>query len=349
MVKPGCARKSGLSSVMTIRNGLCAKGTSRALASIILTVLSAGAGAAGTLAGTDIANTATVSYELEGTPVTQDSNTVTISVAEILDVTVTLVSPQQSVSPGDTDQALVYTITNTGNGQEAFTFSVDNALGGDDFDPIAATPNVYFDSDGSGDFSAGDTPYVPGSGDPDLAPDASVTLIVVNDIPTGLSNGDRGTSALTAVAATGSGTPGTLFAGAGAGGVDAVAGASGATATAVGEYLVSDVALVLNKSALVTDPFGGAQPVPGATIRYTVTAEVTGTGTAVAVVVEDLIPANTSYVPGSLTLNGAGLSDAGDGDAGEYAVVPAPIVRVVLGDLVAADGVQTITFDVLID
>ena len=334
---------------MTIRNGVCATGTGRFLASIILAMLSAGAGAAGTLAGTDIANTASVSYELDGNPVTQDSNTVTISVAEILDVTVVLVSPQQSVSPGDTAQALVFTVTNTGNGQESFTFSVDNALAGDDFDPIAANPNIYFDSAASGDFSAADTPYVPGSGDPDLAPDAAITLIVVNDIPTGLANGDRGTSALTAVAATGSGAPGTLFAGAGAGGVDAVAGASGATATATGEYLVSDVALVLNKVALVLDPFGGDQPVPGATIRYTITAEVTGTGTAVAVTVEDQIPANTSYVPGSLTLNAAGLSDAADGDAGVYEAAPTPLVRVTLGDLVAADGVQTIIFEVLID
>ncbi len=311
--------------------------------------LSVHAQAAGTLAGTDIANTASVSYELQGTPITQDSNTVTISVAEILDVTVVLVSPQQSVSAGDTGQAVVFTVTNTGNGQEAFSLLVDNALGGDDFDPIAAAPNIYFDSDGSGDFSAGDTPYVAGTGDPDLAPDASVTIIVVNDIPTGVVNGDRGTSALTASAVTGSGAPGTVYPGAGTNGVDAVAGASGATATATAEYLVSDVALVLDKSALVTDPFGGNQPVPGATITYTITAEVTGTGTAVGVIVEDLIPANTTYVPGSLTLNGASLSDAADGDAGNYEALPVPLVRAALGDLDAAAGIQTLTFDVLID
>lgn len=305
--------------------------------------------AAGTLAGTDIANTASVSYELEGTPLTQESNTVTISVAEILDVTVVLVSPQQSVSAGDTGQAVIFTVTNTGNGQEAFSLVVDNALGGDDFDPIQATPNVYFDSDGSGDFSAGDAPYVAGTGDPDLAPDASVTIIVVNDIPAGVANGDRGTSALTAAAVTGSGAPGTVYGGAGTNGVDAVVGASGAAATATAEYLVSDVALVLDKTALVTDPFGGDQPVPGATISYTVTAQVTGTGTAVGVVVEDQIPANTTYVPGSLALNGVALSDATDGDAGNYEAQPVPLVRAALGDLDVAAGTQTITFDVRID
>ena len=106
---------------------------------------------------------------------------------------------------------------------------------------------------------------------------------------------------------------------------------------------------MLDKSALVTDPFGGNQPVPGATITYTITAEVTGTGTAVGVIVEDLIPANTTYVPGSLTLNGASLSDAADGDAGNYEALPVPLVRAALGDLDAAAGIQTLTFDVLID
>ena len=54
-------------------------------------------------------------------------------------------------------------------------------------------------------------------------------------------------------------------------------------------------------------------------------------------------------MPGSLSLNGVALSDAADGDAGAYEASPVARVRVALGDLAAADGAQTITFDVLID
>ena len=48
------------------------------------------------------------------------SNTTTITVAEILDVTVTLNTATVSVTPGATQQELVFTVTNTGNGTETF-------------------------------------------------------------------------------------------------------------------------------------------------------------------------------------------------------------------------------------
>ena len=313
-------------------------------------VLAAPAMAVGTVAGTDIANTAEVSYELSGTPITQDSNTVTITVAETLDVALVLQSAQVTVAPGETGATLVYTLTNTGNGSEAFALLVDNSDAADDFDPVAQAPGIFFDTDGSGDLSAGDTAYVPGNNDPLLAPDATVTVIVVNDIPGGLTNGNAGRSSLVASADTGTGAPGTVFAGAGDGGVDAVVGANGASAEVAGEYVVSDVAVAINKAGAVTDPFGGSSPVPGATISYTITVAVNGSGTATAALVRDPIPANTTYTPGTLTLNGGPLSDAVDADVGEFdttAVNGAVVVR--LGDLTAADGVQTVEFDVVIN
>ncbi|MEM7610958.1 MAG: DUF11 domain-containing protein [Pseudomonadota bacterium] len=322
----------------------------RALA-LLLGICSAGhVSAEGTLAGTDISNTADVSYEIGGTAVNQSSNTVTITVAEVIDVAVVLQSPQVAVSAGDTNEALIFTLTNTGNAEEAFSLLVDNADTGDDFDPVAAIPNLFFDTDASGDLSVGDEAYVPGSNDPLLAADASVVVIVVNDIPVGLSNGDVGRSALIATALTGAGAPGTIFAGQGTGGVDAVVGSSGGSASAIGEYIVSDVAIAIDKSAVVVDLLGGDQPVPGATINYTITFEVSGTGTATALVFRDPIPANTTYIPGSLTFNGQPLTDQQDADAGEFeaGVIP-PAVTVQVGDLDAAAGLQTVRFSVLID
>ena len=72
------------------------------------------------------------------------------------------------------------------------------------------------------------------------------------------------------------------------------------------------------KSQTVVDQFGGSAPVPGARINYTVVVSATGTGIAATSVFSDNIPANTTYVPGTLRLNSAALSDAADADAGEF-------------------------------
>lgn len=312
-------------------------------------IISATAGAVGTPVGTVIQNSATVEFDLAGTPVTLQSNIATITVVERIDVIVTRQSPQILVGQGDTGRAILFTLTNTGNGSEAFSLAIDSLLGGDDFNPVPAVPSIYFDTDSSGDFNIGDVAYNPGVNDPVLAADASQDLFIVNDIPAAVVNGQIGLSQLTATALTGTGAPGTEFLGQGDGGVDAVVGTTGGEDTDVGEYLVSDVILSVVKAQLVSDPFGGTQPVPGATITYTVTIEVTSSGTATASVFSDLIPTYTSFVPDSLTLNAVPLSNDADGDAGEYDTVGSPRVVVRLGDLALADGIQTIVFQVTID
>ena len=55
-----------------------------------------------------------------------------------------------------------------------------------------------------------------------------------------------------------------------------------------------------------TAPPGGS---PGDTIEYRINVNNTGTGTASGVTFTDAVPANTSYVPGSTTLNGAVVPD----------------------------------------
>ena len=155
--------------------------------------------------------------------------------------------------------------------------------------------------------------------------------------------------ATTASAATGTGAPGTEFAGQGDGGVDAIVGTSGADDADTGEYLVSDVLINVVKSQVVTDPFGGNESIPGATIAYTVTVEVASVGTATASVLSDPIPTYTTYVPNSITLNAAAISDVIDADAGELNTSGATTVVVRLGDLTQADGIQTVVFEVTID
>lgn len=315
---------------------------------IALTSISS-AFAAGTPVGTIIENTATVDFDLVGTPITLESNTTTITVAERIDVIVTVQSPQTLVSANDINRALLFTVTNIGNGSETFGLAIESVLAGDDFDPTPAATPIYFDTDSSGDFNVGDQPYVAGTNDPVLAADASVNVFLVNDIPGTVVNGDIGFSQLTATSLTGSGAPGTEFVGGGDGGVDAVVGTTGGEDADIGEYLVSDIAISVIKSQVVNDQFGGNQAIPGATITYTITVEVTSAGTATSSTISDPIPIFTTYVPGSITLNAGAISDATNADAGEFDTTGAPTVVVRLGDLTQVDGLQTIVFDVTID
>lgn len=342
-------KEAGLGSQTVIR---CVTGMwrfGRIAAALVVLFTGAQGFAAGTPAGTVISNTATVSFDLAGTPGTLQSNTTTIAVAERIDVTVTLQSPQLLVAPNDTNQGLLFTVTNLGNGSETFSLVMDSVLAGDDFDPTPSATPIYFDTDASGDFSVGDQPYVAGTNDPLLAADASVDILILNDIPGAAVNGQIGFSQLTATSATGSGAPGTEFTGQGDSGVDAIIGMTGGEDQATGEYLVSDVAVSVVKAQAVSDPFGGSEALPGATITYTITVEVTNSGTATASAIRDPIPTFTTFSPGSITLNGNPVSDATDLDAGEYDISGAPMVVVRFGDLTQADGVQTVVFDVTID
>lgn len=99
------------------------------------------------------------------------------------------------------------------------------------------------------------------------------------------------------------------------------------------------------KSGSVLDPFGGDSAVPGAIITYTLAASVSGSGTATALLITDAIPAGTAYLPGTLKLDTARLTDAADTDAGE---ADATSISVNLGD-VAGGTENIITFDVRIE
>ncbi|HEU4591839.1 MAG TPA: hypothetical protein VFS13_13115 [Steroidobacteraceae bacterium] len=321
-----------------------------AAATLALAMGAQRAHAEGVLAGTHIDNTATVDFTVGTVSSTATSNTVRVTVAEVLNVDVTVQTATVPVTPSANGAALRFKVTNTGNGKEAFLLVLNNAIpGGDQFDPVAASPSIYFDTNGDNIFNAGDTPYVAGSNDPDLDPDGSVIVFLVNNIPAAVVDGNSGFSSLTASARTGTGAPGTVFAGQGDGGVDAVVGTSQATQAAQGAYLVEGVTITANKTQAVVDQFGGTSPIPNAVINYTITINAVGTGTALASVFTDKIPAGTTYVAGSLRLNSAVMTDNADADVGFYETSPEPRVRVQLGDLTQTSGTQTVQFAVRIN
>lgn len=300
--------------------------------------------AAGTLAGTNIENTATASFDVGAGTIDIQSNTAVILVDELLDVTVTSSDPGDvATTNGATNAVLTYRVTNNGNGPESFRLTPNVTNGGDDFDPVLA--QIVVDTNNNGVYDPGvDTVYVAGSNDPLLAPDQSVTVFVLTNIPATQTNGQRANVSLTAAANTGTGTPGTTFAGQGEGGGDAVVGTSEADGDASGFLRVDAASVALAKSATVVDPFGGSNAVPGATITYTIVATISGAGSLTNLVINDPIPAGTSYVSGSLTLQAATLTDAADADAGNF---NGSRVSVALGT-VPAGQTRTVTFRTVI-
>jgi uncharacterized repeat protein (TIGR01451 family) len=305
--------------------------------------------ALGTPAGTVISNTATVSGTIAGSGFTLNASA-SFPVAERLELVLTLQDAAPvTVAPGQTNAVATFRITNTGNGNDSYTLSATGAgISGDQFDPLVTA--IYLDANGNGTFEpAADQLYTTGTGT--LAADGIRTVFVLSSIPaTTLANGDLGTVRLTAVSSSGTGTAGTILPGAGEGGGDAVIGSSQGSRTTAGSYVILSVNLVnLVKASVVLDPYGGSRPQPGATIRYTLTATVTGAGTANNVVVSDAVPMNTTYLPGTIRLNGAPMTDAVDADAGNFGSTAPNTVTVNLGNLTSASPAQVITFEVRIN
>ena len=178
--------------VLRVSNCLMSIVRRNALAAAWAAALASTGQAAGTAAGTNIQNTAQVSYTLGGNTITTASNISSINVAEIINVNVAVLTASVSVAAGATNQALMFRVTNTGNGPEKFHLTPSSALVGDDFDPLLASPSIYFDNDGTPGLSPGDTAYTPGGNDPTLAPNASVVILVINNIPAALADGLKG-------------------------------------------------------------------------------------------------------------------------------------------------------------
>lgn len=288
---------------------------------------------ADTQAGTTITNVATLTVGGAEQARTIQSNPATLTVAERLDVALSRVDEAGIVpAPG---VAVPLLLANRGNGHEAFAFVATAA------DASVRVRLIAIDRDGDGRFDAAvDTPLAEGR-TPELEAGATLRLLVVLDP----ADADAASAlTVTAQAATGSGPAGTVFAGRGDAGGDAVTGTSQARAAVTVPIGGADAAAtpVLVKSQSVRAPDGSSRPVAGAIITYRLEARF-GAATSAARIA-DPIPAGTAYVPGSLTLDAAPLSDTAGDDAGS---ADARGIAVDLGDI-AAPATRTVAFQVTI-
>lgn len=290
----------------------------------------AGRASAATPAGAAIINSATLRWS-DAQPQSTVSNTVTLITAEVLDVTIAADRATIAVATPDV-LAAGFVVTNTGNGQEDFALTVASDRAGVDVTRVAV------DTDGDGRYDPAKDRAL-SNATLALAPGQATRIFVLVD---GAQVTDPARITARVEAKTGSGASGSVFPGAGDAGGDAVVGTTGAAANAVTTLTPATNLPALAKSQSVRAPDGSARGVRGAVVTYRLVA--TFPAALPGAVVDDPIPAGTTYLPGSLSLDDRALSDAADTDAG---TAGAAGVHVALGDIAAA-GTRAIQFSVTI-
>jgi uncharacterized repeat protein (TIGR01451 family) len=292
---------------------------------VVFCVFPAPAFGVGTPAGTPINNTATVSFEVNGAAQPPQSAGTSFTVLEVINVVLTQYGASVPVNSPDSNDALTFVLANTGNGFEPFSLTRNNAIGGDSYDPAnGSAGSIYFESGTQLGFQTSgpnaDTLYIPGANDPNLAADQSRIVYVVSDTPGSLATGATGIVRLTAASLTpgaAAAPPGTGLPGQGDGGIEAVVGTG--QANREGTYIVSGLTVSVAKTVVsIADSRGGASFEPGATITYRVVVTLSGSGTAANLAVNDPLPAELNYVPGSITVGGATRTDGLDADNASF-------------------------------
>ena len=271
----------------------------------------------GLISGTGIDNIVTIIYESPEGNVLPTFTAPPGELTVIFEAAPELVLPTVSTT-AELGEALDYalTVTNGGNGDDVLNITTSSTGG---------FPNVvWLDANGdgipgnNGDVLLSDTD---GDGNPDtgnLAPGESADLIVVVTIPPGTGDG---TVDVTTVTVSSSNDP--------------AVSASGTVTTTVKSPVIQVVKSVT--------PLGD-QP-PGQVLTYTLVVTNTGQGTATDAIITDPVPVNTTYVAGTITVDGISRTDANDADNAMF--VSHEIVAT-LGSIGPA-GSHTIAFSVTID
>jgi uncharacterized repeat protein (TIGR01451 family) len=345
-------------SAMTIARHV--KNASLALIALSSVGVLQGAYANGTPSGTNISNQATVDYSVGGVSQTQiTSPTASFVVDTRIDFNVTRQNAPVLTQPGQTNVVAEFLVSNTGNSTQGYQLSVVNeatgsaGLGGNNDNQDVANLRIFVD-DGDGTYSAGvDTATNINS----LITDAdgeSVRVFVLADVPVATSNNQYANVRLTARAAvpgTNGGTLATETAGAdNPAVVDVVFADSGrdGTQSDINQYAIRSAALTVTKNvAVISDEFGSPNPkaIPNSVVEYTITVTNNSTTTpANAVTVTDNIPANTTYVGNTITLNAAPVADGTAFQGGP----PARVV-VAAGAVAQNGGTATVKFRVRIN
>ncbi len=329
------------------------------------------ANAAGTASNTQVTNRATVSYSvggvaqtpIESSPIGNTTATGSDTSFRVDNKIIHIVAEASGnptsagTAPGATNLVTTFTVTNQGNTAQGYLLTATNLASGTASPfPSGTADNqdvnnlrVFVESGTTPGYDPTDT----ATNIATLAPDATVTVYVLADIPSTATNNQFANVQLAAQATTANTTtPVVQTAGAdNPNAVDIVFADGGAVARdgiaeAQDQYQVQSASLTVTKtSSVVSDPFNNTtnpKAIPGATVEYTITVANSGSQSATGVTVSDPIPANTDYVAGSITVNGSSVSDSGR-------TVGTPVTSLnVDPGAIAASGSATVTFRVTI-
>lgn len=268
--------------------------------------------------GTVIDNQAYLSFTMDGMNLNLASPRVSFTVLELVDARVQWNDAGPiGVSSPDAGKAPSFKVWNLGNARHAFTLHA-TALSDQVFTPELSAPALYIENglqaglQASGPLS--DSPLGNASAI-DLDPQESKTIYVAADIPADLMQESRGGILLEARSGTVSvqgRAAGSLLPNAGTGGVDLVVGKFGGAAQDSGYFVVSGTVVKTAKSVVrVEDPTGGSKAVSGSLVSYEIRISAQGPGHLSDITFVDALPAQLSYVPNSLILDGNAISDTG--------------------------------------
>lgn len=298
---------------------------------LLLVLVAATPATAAVPAGTPIVNTAALTFDAGGAPQRIASNTVTLLSAELLDVTIQAERPSVAIQSAS-QFAVPFVVTNSGNGTQSFALAVASNQQGVAVDRVALDRNRDATYGSDADPTLSPLTIQLGAGD-------QARIFVLVD---GAQVATAASITVTVTAQAGSGAAGTILAGVGANGSDAVVGATGARASAVSTLSRAAAQPALAKSQIVKAPDGSSRAMRGAIITYTLVANLPGPMRGVTI--DDPIPAGTAYLADSLALDAVALSDRADADPG---TADTTAIHVRLGDLAAA-GSHTVQFSVKI-
>lgn len=303
-----------------------------ATAGVLLLAFAQQSLAAGTTAGVDVVNLATVDYSVNGNaqeaiesapgagnsvPGVGNGTATTFVVDNRVDFSLTQVgTAHTSVSPGDTDAFVEFLLTNDGNSAQDFRLAVTQLGSGDgavnlltDTDVDMANLRIRV-GNGGGVPVLGDLEYAD-----ELPADQSVTVYVFGDadVLLALVDGDVANIELTAtVAEAGAAASlgGDLVDDIGSADDPAVIDVVFADGGALGDgiesdrdgFVVTSAGLNVTKSVtVISDPFNGTtnpKAIPGAVVEYVITLANGGTVDAETVSITDAIDTDVNFVTG---------------------------------------------------
>ena len=298
---------------------------------------------------TAINNTASVNYSVSGVPQTVIQSSPTgnstpgagagfgAPTTFVVDKRIMFIAEETNgaatvTSPGLTQVVTVFRVTNTSNGAQDFRIAADNTQPpavifgrADAFDMSNFTLHVS----SAACTSTMSTPTYAGEAATTfigaLAEDACRYVFVRSDTPVSptAANGLASTIRLVVSASTTGSNGATLETQSGAAdnpaAVDVVFAETGVAngnvvnngvSLAFDQYFVGTLT-VTKTAAVISDgfsPAGQAKAIPGAVVEYTISVQNNGLVTSGAALTE-IVPANTTYVAGSTTLNGVARAD----------------------------------------